>query len=62
MFMARLSHRFAVLGVETVTSIFWFAGFVALAVYVGRLIICNGGVCNALRTVVAFAAFEWYVS
>jgi hypothetical protein len=57
--MAKRAHKFAVLGIEALTMLFWFAGFIAMAVYVGRISFCTGKVCNALRAVVVFAAFEW---
>jgi hypothetical protein len=46
---------------EGVTMIFWFAGFVALAVWLGRRT-CVGGVCSAAKAATVFAAFEWWVS
>ena len=57
--MVKLAHTYAMLGVEALTMLFWFAGFIAMAVYVGRITICIGNVCRALRAVVVFAAFEW---
>ena len=59
MFMARLSHRVAIVAVEALTMLLWFIGFVALAVYVGNLAICVGHVCRALKAAVVFGAFEW---
>jgi hypothetical protein len=53
-------HKFAILGVEAVTMIFWFAGFIALAVFLtGRT--CYGQVCNSARATAVFGAFEWCV-
>ncbi|KAF2478760.1 membrane-associating domain-containing protein [Neohortaea acidophila] len=54
----RAHHKFAILGVEAVTMLFWFAGFIAAAVFLsGRG--CAGGVCRAAEAAVVFAAFEW---
>jgi hypothetical protein len=51
-------HKFAILGVEALTMLFWFAGFVALAVFLsGR--VCYGQVCNCAKAGAAFGAFEW---
>jgi hypothetical protein len=51
-------HKFAILGVEAVTMIFWFAGFIALAVFLsGRL--CYGKVCNCAKAGAVIGAFEW---
>ncbi|KAI5367920.1 Putative Marvel domain-containing protein [Septoria linicola] len=53
-----LHHKFAILGVEAVTMLFWFAGFIALAVFMtGRG--CIGSVCQSARAAVVFAAFSW---
>ena len=40
--------------------VFWFAGFVALAVFLGDRV-CFGHVCSAAKAAAAFGAFEWYV-
>jgi len=46
------------LGVETLTMLFWFAGFVALAVFLGDRV-CFGHVCSAAKAAAVFGAFEW---
>lgn len=51
---------YAILAVDAVTMIFWFAGFIALAVFLGDRV-CYGNVCNCAKTAAVFAAFEWYV-
>ncbi|CAK4031090.1 hypothetical protein D0864_02487 [Lecanosticta acicola] len=51
-------HKFAILGAETVTMIFWFAGFVALAVFLSDRV-CFGHVCSAAKAAAVFAAFDW---
>lgn len=57
----RFAHKYAILGVETLTMLFWFAGFIALAVFLSDRV-CFGNVCNSAKAAAAFAAFEWYVS
>ncbi|QIX02432.1 hypothetical protein AMS68_007949 [Peltaster fructicola] len=53
-----LHHRFAVLAVESVTMLFWFAGFIAAAVFMtGR--ICFGDICKVAKACIIVAAFEW---
>ncbi|KAI9691947.1 MAG: hypothetical protein M1820_009655 [Bogoriella megaspora] len=54
------AHKFAVLAVEGVTMIFWFAGFVSAAVFLSNRA-CYGRVCNVAKAGTAFAAFEWPV-
>lgn len=39
--------------------LFYFAGFIALAVFLGKLLFCRGSVCAAARADAAFAAFSW---
>ncbi|KAI9815690.1 MAG: hypothetical protein M1827_002086 [Pycnora praestabilis] len=59
--MPSLAHKFGVLAVEAITMLFWFAGFIALAVYInGNLFdFCSGGVCSAIKAACVFGAFEW---
>ncbi|KAK6428794.1 hypothetical protein LTR95_015062 [Oleoguttula sp. CCFEE 5521] len=51
-------HKFAILGFEGITMFFWFAGFIALAVFLGDRV-CFGNVCSAAKAAAAFGAFEW---
>ncbi|KAH9832727.1 Membrane-associating domain [Teratosphaeria destructans] len=53
-----LHHKFAIFGIEAATMIFWFAGFVALAVFLSDRV-CFGHVCAAAKATAVFAAFEW---
>lgn len=44
---------------------FYFAGFIALAAFMSRLLYCRGSVCSAARADVAFGVLEfllWIVS
>ncbi|KAH7309242.1 membrane-associating domain-containing protein [Rhexocercosporidium sp. MPI-PUGE-AT-0058] len=60
----QFAHKFAILGVEAVTMIFWFAGFIALADLLGDAE-CgskDGRRSRTCRSSIAgdvFAAFEW---
>jgi hypothetical protein len=38
---SRAAH-IAILAVEALTMLFWFAGFIALSVFVSRLLVCGG--------------------
>jgi len=53
-----VNHKFGVLGAEVLTMIFWFAGFIALAVFLGNRV-CFGHVCNIAKASVVFAGLEW---
>jgi hypothetical protein len=55
----KMSHPFASLGVEFANTVFYFAGFIACAAYLGSLSFCIGHVCRAGRTVAVMAAFEF---
>lgn len=57
----RFAHNMAILAVEAVTMIFWFAGFIALAVFLSDRT-CYGSVCGSAKAACVFAAFEWYVA
>ncbi|KAF3930276.1 hypothetical protein ABW20_dc0108183 [Dactylellina cionopaga] len=59
-FLPRLHDKFILLGVEILANIFWFAGFVAVAAYVGdHNITCPEAVCGAIKATIAFGCFEW---
>ncbi|KAM7200533.1 Membrane-associating domain containing protein [Naviculisporaceae sp. PSN 640] len=58
-FMPRASHPYVSLGLEFTNVVFWFAGFVSLAVFLSRLLFCRGSVCAAARADTAFGAFLW---
>jgi hypothetical protein len=53
------SHPFAHLAFEVLNLLFYFAGFVALAVFLSKLLFCRGSVCAAARADAVFAAFSW---
>lgn len=55
---SKLNHAGVIAGIEGLTMIFWFASFVALAVFVGNRV-CFGHVCSAAKAAAAFGAFEW---
>lgn len=44
-------------GLEVTNVMFYFAGFVALAVFLGKLLFCRGAVCAAAKADTAFASF-----
>ncbi|KAJ5238709.1 hypothetical protein N7468_003328 [Penicillium chermesinum] len=54
-----LAHPFVVLGVEVVTMIFWFAGFIALGAQLPPPAACVWSTCHALQAATVFASFEW---
>jgi len=53
------AHKFAILGVEFVTMIFWFAGWVALAVLLGDIGCGSWTACQVAEAATVFGAFEW---
>lgn len=57
----RAAPQYALLAVDGVAMTFWFAGFVALAVFLSSRI-CFGNVCNVAKAAIAFSAIDWFVS
>lgn len=62
-FVPALAHRWALVAVDAVTMIFWFAGFIALAVDLGDVsgVCSHWSPCQGLQAAAAFGAFNWYV-
>lgn len=59
-FVPALAHRFALVAVDAVTMIFWFAGFIALAADIGDTQGCSkGSLCREIQAATAFGAFNW---
>ena len=57
-FAQNLAHRFVILGLDAVTMLFWFAGFIALAVVTPAVNGLSSGY-SAQQAAVAFGAFAW---
>lgn len=53
------AHPFALLAVEATNAIFYFAGFIALAIFLSKLVFCNGAVCEVGRATSVVAAAEF---
>jgi len=53
------AHKFGILAAEFLTMIFWFAGFIALAVLLTGVRCRRWGPCQAAKAATVFAAFEW---
>ncbi|KAL9949102.1 hypothetical protein D7B24_008408 [Verticillium nonalfalfae] len=60
MFMERLFHQLVSLGLLAVTTIFWFAGSIALATWTGTPK-CDNSWCGSAQAAVAFAFFIWAI-
>ncbi|SPB43124.1 unnamed protein product [Aspergillus niger] len=61
-FFPQLAHRIVIPAVEVITMIFWFAGFIALAVFLPPAEACHWSRCSALQAATVFGALEWYDS
>ncbi|KAL2202193.1 hypothetical protein CC79DRAFT_1401873 [Sarocladium strictum] len=55
-FAPRATHAFAALAIEALNVIFYFSGFIALAVFLTQLSFCNGPQCMAGQANVALSA------
>ncbi|KAL7623961.1 hypothetical protein AAE478_005518 [Parahypoxylon ruwenzoriense] len=58
-FAPKVSHPYVAMGLETGNALFSFAGFVALAVFMSKLLFCRGSVCGAAQASIAFGALEF---
>lgn len=58
-FLPKYLHPWAVLGFEVINVIFYFAGFVAMAVFLNNLVYCRGAVCASARAATVFASFNF---
>ncbi|ETS77532.1 hypothetical protein PFICI_11406 [Pestalotiopsis fici W106-1] len=57
--MPKIVHPMAVVAVELLNALFYFAGFIALSVFISKLLFCRGSVCGSARADVAFGAMEF---
>lgn len=55
----RLAPVIAVLALDALTMLFWFAAFIALAVWKSNLSFCWGRICQTIVAGIVFGAFEW---
>lgn len=53
------AHKFAILGVEFITMIFWFGGFVAFADLMSPAPEYTNEIVRVAQAAVAFSAFAW---
>jgi hypothetical protein len=61
---SKVNHHFGALALDALTMLFWFAGFIALAVWTNRTFNVDGfefrgRVYNVAVAASVFAAFEW---
>ncbi|GAM82615.1 hypothetical protein ANO11243_005970 [Dothideomycetidae sp. 11243] len=56
----QFAHKFAILAVEALTMLFWFAAFIALAALLGDVGSCYGNnICGEAKAATVFGAFNW---
>ncbi|KAK4156693.1 membrane-associating domain-containing protein [Chaetomidium leptoderma] len=58
-FLTRSKSTYIAAPFDLTNTLFSFAGFVALAVFLQGLLFCRGAVCHAARADVAFGAFSF---
>ncbi|KAI4180139.1 MAG: hypothetical protein L6R41_007428 [Letrouitia leprolyta] len=56
---ASANNKIIHLALDAVTALFWFAGFIALAVWYNDLAFCYGKYCKTVVASCVFGAFEW---
>ncbi|OTB17527.1 hypothetical protein K445DRAFT_316142 [Daldinia sp. EC12] len=60
LYLTSVFHRLVALALNTITTIFWFAGAIALAVFVGGPYNCGSDTfCGSAEAAVAFGFFLW---
>lgn len=57
--LARLYHSLVAVGLLVVTTIFWFAGSIAMAAYIGVPKCHGNNFCQSAQAAVAFGFFIW---
>ncbi|PHH58442.1 hypothetical protein CDD82_3024 [Ophiocordyceps australis] len=60
-FFPRLLHRTAALALLAVTTVFWFAGSIAMAAFVGAPECHGGGACSIVQSAQAAVAFGFFI-
>lgn len=61
-YFSAAGHRYLVLGVEVLTLLFWFAGFIALGASLPPARFCHRSICRSLQAATVFGALEWLFS
>lgn len=59
LYLTSIFHKLAALALEAVTVVFWFAGSIALAVFVGAPRCGSNTFCGSYQAAVAFGFFLW---
>ncbi|KAK1772574.1 hypothetical protein QBC33DRAFT_510425 [Phialemonium atrogriseum] len=60
-FAPRASHPYSALAFEFTNVIFWFAGFIAIAVFLSRLLFCRNAVCGVAQADAVISAFQFVI-
>ncbi|KAL2367156.1 hypothetical protein RJZ57_008504 [Blastomyces gilchristii] len=59
LYLQKFAHKYALIAVEAVTLLFWFAGFIAVAAVLPPTSVCrHSSVCKGLQAATVFGAFE----
>lgn len=62
LYLQQFAHKYALIAVEAITLLFWFAGFIAVAAILPPSAACSrSSVCKGLQAATVFGAFEWFV-
>ena len=57
----RYFNKYAVLTIDSILMMLWFAAFIDLAVFQHRLLLCGGHVCQVMAGGSAVGAISWLV-
>jgi hypothetical protein len=54
-----VTHPYATLALESLNVLFYFAGMIALAIFLNTLLFCRGAVCGSARASAGLAGVQW---
>ena len=56
---SRFFNKYVLFALDLITSALWLGGFIALAVFKNKLVICGGHVCTMMIAAVIVGAITW---
>ncbi|KAH7313032.1 membrane-associating domain-containing protein [Rhexocercosporidium sp. MPI-PUGE-AT-0058] len=60
-FAPKVSNQYVMFGIQGLISGLYLGGFIALSVFLSKLIFCQGGICTAARADAVFGALSYVV-
>lgn len=60
-YMTSFFHKLAALALNAITTVFWFSGSIAMAVYWGAPSCSSNTYCGSMEAAIAFGFFLWLI-